>query len=315
MARIRTTKPEFFRHEGLQDLEAAHPGQHTMLVFNALWGHCDKHGIFEFKPRALKLDILPYLQFDMAETLSILVEAGFIRVGEARGKQWGHIQTFPEHQRITGKESQADSKFPQVTEISWGSTGEISETQPGSTGEASEITGREGKGTRNEEGSVTRARDVPHETETAIFEIIATIKAKYPRAAREDWITAEKLARQLVLSGEATWPQLEAGVERYQRHCKATNRISLNPSRFFGDVDRPWSQEWPIPEAKHVNGFDPTAAAAWDRLIASDGAVRDAAAQHAIAAIGGWSRIQLRTEFEAPRIKREFCDAYRSATP
>lgn len=44
MARIRTIKPEFFRHEGLQDLEQANPGAYAMLVFAALWGHCDKHG-------------------------------------------------------------------------------------------------------------------------------------------------------------------------------------------------------------------------------------------------------------------------------
>ena len=44
MARIRTIKPEFFRHESLQDLEIANPGMYPMMVFEALWGHCDSKG-------------------------------------------------------------------------------------------------------------------------------------------------------------------------------------------------------------------------------------------------------------------------------
>lgn len=86
------------------------------------------------------------------------------------------------------------------------------------------------------------------ESEQEVFEAIATIKAKYPKAGREDWITAEKKARELVLSGAATWPQLELGVERMAAHCRKTNRIVMNPSRFFGDHDQPWSQAWSIPK-------------------------------------------------------------------
>jgi hypothetical protein len=78
MARIRTIKPEFFRHEGLQDLEAANPGNYIMLVFAALWGHCDKAGHFVWKPRSLKLDILPFLDFDIFATLNLLAGGGFI---------------------------------------------------------------------------------------------------------------------------------------------------------------------------------------------------------------------------------------------
>ena len=76
MARIRSVKPEFFRHEGLQDLEVAHPGKYPMLVFEGLWCHCDSKGRFEWRPRQLKLDILPFLPFDMTATLAILEESG-----------------------------------------------------------------------------------------------------------------------------------------------------------------------------------------------------------------------------------------------
>ncbi len=143
MARIRTIKPDFFRHEGLQELELAHPGEYPMFVFAGLWGHCDKAGRFEWKPRMLKLDILPFLDFDMAGTLEILERADFVRRYEVDGKTYGVIDSFPEHQRIGGKEAQDPEKFPAPTEKQEGSTREALGKQKGL---------QEGKG-REEEGN------------------------------------------------------------------------------------------------------------------------------------------------------------------
>ncbi len=112
MARIRTIKPDFYRHEGLQDLEAANPGRYVMLVFSGLWGHCDREGRFEWRPRQLKLDILPFLNFDMSETLEALERAGFIERYEVDGKQYGLVPTFLDHQRISGKEAVEPAKHP-----------------------------------------------------------------------------------------------------------------------------------------------------------------------------------------------------------
>lgn len=129
MARIRTIKPEFFRHEGLQDLEAANPGKHVMLTFAALWGHCDKAGRFEWRPRTLKLDILPFLDFDMRETLETLRRAGFILKYVIDGKEYGEINSFEKHQRISGKEAQEPEKYPEPVEYEVGSDGEAPEKQ------------------------------------------------------------------------------------------------------------------------------------------------------------------------------------------
>lgn len=113
MARIRTVKPDFFRHELLQDLELTYPGKYPMLVFEGLWGHCDKAGRFEWRPRTLKLDILPFLPFEMAETLDILANAGMVRKYTVDGKEYGEIPSFTEHQRIGGKEAQEPEKHPE----------------------------------------------------------------------------------------------------------------------------------------------------------------------------------------------------------
>ena len=98
MSRIRSIKPEFFRHEGLQNLEAEHPGFFCMLVFEGLWVICDKAGRFEWKPRTIKLDVLPFLEYDIAGTLQLLSGAGFIQRYEVQGKAYGCIPSWGLHQ-------------------------------------------------------------------------------------------------------------------------------------------------------------------------------------------------------------------------
>jgi hypothetical protein len=98
MARIRSVKPDFFRHEGLQSLEAEHPGSYCMLVFEGLWVICDRAGRFEWKPRTIKLDVLPFLEYDITGTLQLLAGAGFIQRYEVQGKIYGRIPSWEAHQ-------------------------------------------------------------------------------------------------------------------------------------------------------------------------------------------------------------------------
>jgi uncharacterized protein YdaU (DUF1376 family) len=58
------------------------------------------------------------------------------------------------------------------------------------------------------------------------------------------------------------------------------------------------------------------AQAAWAALLASRGAKRDARIQAAIDAVGGWSRIEQReVGVDSAVVRKQFCDAYRSAAP
>lgn len=156
MARIRTIKPDFFRHEGLQDL-ASEYGAHVMLVFAGLWGHCDKAGRFEWRPRLLKLDILPFLDFDMQEALEILARAGQVEYYEMNGKAYGLIRTFRDHQRISGKELQESEKHPEPPEEQPRSNGEATGKQQGSSGD--QLESQEGKG---REGNRNGVNPAPH---------------------------------------------------------------------------------------------------------------------------------------------------------
>lgn len=96
-------------------------------------------------------------------------------------------------------------------------------------------------------------KDARGESEAEIRQHILLIKARWPKGCpHEDWITAEKLIRNLVTAGSTTgsvpaWGLIEAGVERYARFCKATNRMVKNPAMWFGDISRPWLSDWAIP--------------------------------------------------------------------
>jgi hypothetical protein len=117
MSRIRNVKPDFFRHEGLQDLERENAGKYPMFVFQGLWTKCDRQGVFEWRPRTLKLDILPFLDFKMEDTLKILEKAGFIKKYAIDGKEYGFISTFSKHQVISIAEEKNKNVFPMPRDV------------------------------------------------------------------------------------------------------------------------------------------------------------------------------------------------------
>ncbi len=111
MARIRTVKPEFFKHYELftAEKESQLP---LRLGFQGLWICADKEGRFKWRPAALKLDILPYDEIDFEDVLIELAIGGFIVKYMAAGKEYGYIPSFRDHQRITGSEVTSESRIP-----------------------------------------------------------------------------------------------------------------------------------------------------------------------------------------------------------
>lgn len=230
-------KPDFFRHESLQDLERNHPSQYAMLTFAGLWGHCDKGGVFEWRPRTLKLDILPFLEFDMAQTLELLKDAGFIRKYTEDGKDYGYISSFEEHQRISGKESQDPVKHPRPPEKQEGSNGEATGKQLG----MQEGKGREGnkEGNRNGDARDAEAFDTDW------------LEANWPRTANNRNSTAAiHNAQALVSMGLATWGALRANVLAHRAYAEARGDPTKVPglAKYFrhDDPERYWERDWPM---------------------------------------------------------------------
>ncbi len=90
MARIRTVKPELFRHEGLYDLETE-LGIPVRLAWIGLFTIADREGRFKWRPRAIKAEVLPYDDVDFSRVLDALVTRGFLVRYTHAGNEYGWI--------------------------------------------------------------------------------------------------------------------------------------------------------------------------------------------------------------------------------
>ena len=151
MARIRTVKPELFRHEGLFELEEQ-TGLPIRLAFIGLFTACDRQGRFKWSPRALKLDALPYDDIDFSRVLDALTARGFIQRYTVNGTDYGHIPSFLNHQQINNREQKSRLPAPDGTIDSDASSTceEHEEDTPSGEGKGRERKGkgRERKGRR-----------------------------------------------------------------------------------------------------------------------------------------------------------------------
>ena len=114
MPRIRTVKPEFFKHEGLYDLEQE-MGLPMRLAYEGLWCCADREGRFEWRPRRLKTDILPYDDVDFSRVLDALSTRGYLVRYASGGAEYGWIPTFLEHQIVNNRER--DSILPSPPDV------------------------------------------------------------------------------------------------------------------------------------------------------------------------------------------------------
>lgn len=108
MTRIRTVKPELFKHEELFESEKK-SGLPLRLVFIGLLTCCDREGRFRWRPRQLKLEVLPYDEnINFEEILNTLVTYGFVIKYEINDQLYGCFPSWHKHQRVNNKESQSE---------------------------------------------------------------------------------------------------------------------------------------------------------------------------------------------------------------
>ena len=112
MARIRTIKPEFFRHEGLYEAEVE-TGLPLRVAFAGLWTAADREGRFKWLPRQLKLDALPYDEVDFSRVLDALMTRGHIVKYVVDGVVYGCIPSWESHQVINNRETPSDIPAPE----------------------------------------------------------------------------------------------------------------------------------------------------------------------------------------------------------
>lgn len=162
MGRIRTIKPEFFKHETLFDAEAE-TALPLRLAFAGLWTACDREGRFEWRPRALKSDILPYDDIDFSRVLDALMTRGFIQKYSVGGVDFGYVPSFSRHQVINNRERESEIPDPpQDIETSKLSTREPRVNDASSTREGKYQAEREGE-REGDSSSSGSAREPAHD--------------------------------------------------------------------------------------------------------------------------------------------------------
>lgn len=109
--RIRSIKPEFFQHTALFDAERE-AGLPLRVAFAGLWCVADRAGRFGWRPRELKLHVLPYDDVDFERVLEALAGAGFIERYTVDGVPYGHIPGFARHQLVNNRERASELPAP-----------------------------------------------------------------------------------------------------------------------------------------------------------------------------------------------------------
>lgn len=273
MSRIRTVKPELFKHEDLFDAEQ-NSQLPLRLAFIGLFTVADREGRFKWRPRTLKLDVLPHDFIDFAAVLDALERAGFIERYEVDGEIYGWIPTFTRHQRFSGKESESKSQFPPPPPR--GSNGEATGKHPDASPTLpSEATGkREGTQEWNKERNMGRERNMdasapitpmppvapitepvpaPDQTTTPQASIPEEFEALWreypPRNGGNPKPTALKAWNARRKEGHSA-AEMRAGVQRYAAWCAATGKLNTEfikqTSTFLGP-EKGFLEAWDLP--------------------------------------------------------------------
>ena len=103
--RARNIKPGFFKNEVLCGLPAL-----TRILFEGLWCYADCKGRFEWRPKRIKAEILPYDNCKIESLLMSLHAKTFIYKYTVDAQDYGFIPTFAQHQNPHPHE--AVSKIP-----------------------------------------------------------------------------------------------------------------------------------------------------------------------------------------------------------
>ena len=109
MARARNIKPAFFQNEKLAELKPI-----NRLAFIALWTVCDFKGCLEYRPKRLKVQLLPYDDCDIEEIINNLTESGFIQIYSVENQDYIKILNFEKHQNPHKNEKEAGSDIPDI---------------------------------------------------------------------------------------------------------------------------------------------------------------------------------------------------------
>lgn len=107
MARSRNIKPSFFTNEQVADNCPL-----GRLLFIGLWTEADFNGNIEWKPRTLKVKLLPFDECDLEKLAINLDNSGLIRFYSVAGRTYLNIPEFKKHQNPHKNEKEKGTEIP-----------------------------------------------------------------------------------------------------------------------------------------------------------------------------------------------------------
>lgn len=111
MARSRNIKPSFFVNVELGELDPM-----ARLLFIGMWTVADFKGDFEWQPKRLKIQILPYDNCDITELAISLDKSRLITFYSDGEKIYCRVVNFREHQNPHPNEEKKGSSIPKYSE-------------------------------------------------------------------------------------------------------------------------------------------------------------------------------------------------------
>ena len=109
MARARNIKPQFFQNEDLGELCPL-----ARLLFIGLWTECDYQGCMEYRPKRLKVRLLPWDDCSIEQLVINLEKSGFISIYSVSGQHYLKVHNFEKHQNPHKNERDKGSEIPGI---------------------------------------------------------------------------------------------------------------------------------------------------------------------------------------------------------
>jgi len=157
MPRIRTIKPDFWKHEELSELPCE-----THLLAAALLNYADDEGYFRANPKLVKAECCPLREDSVSvhESLNQLAQVKYVRLFTGTdGKRYGHIRNFLSHQHISRPSASKISPLDDGSECSMNAHGGLSEDSlPEGKGREEERKGKEEEGSRSDASASVPSR-------------------------------------------------------------------------------------------------------------------------------------------------------------
>lgn len=259
MARVRAISPRFFTHDGLYEAEVS-SGFPLRVAFAGLWCIADREGRFEWRPRQIKLDVLPFDACDFEEVLGVLVRHGFVQRYEVDGQMVGAIPKFLVYQKPHPRE--APSRLPPPPNKASPRPTQGS-AEPGGLSGPSDSQGLSGPSEGNPRLALLVARLGGHPDRFAVLEFLENLP---PGLDTKAWVQTVSGCLQGVDMPEGR----EATIEELASACRdfpGIHGVRWNPSFFRGCVARagrdrrrvPRAADTPLPRGKQAREIEAAA--------------------------------------------------------